>query len=166
VNHLSPHFSPGFCGGGSGHVDCVALPWAPCIHARLRRLAAKLGEESGFAESEQNDQASVTAQLTSRPQAKPCLTTWECRPWWPAEEEKGTARTVRCPSGTAGPEVERKRRFLVVGVQTDAPGSESREKRIIRAAVKPFVGLRAWRLGLYLARTRWLAGTRWWSLFV
>ncbi len=56
---LSPHFSPGFyCGGGSGHVCCVALPRAPrrtveygcgalgrapCIHARLRRLATKPG---------------------------------------------------------------------------------------------------------------------------
>ena len=30
VNGISPHFSPDFyCGGGSGHVYCVALPRAP-----------------------------------------------------------------------------------------------------------------------------------------
>src|SRR5512136_616600 len=54
---LSPHFSQAFyCGGGSGHVYsvalgraprrtveyvCGALGRAPCIHARLRRLATK-----------------------------------------------------------------------------------------------------------------------------
>ena len=69
---LSLHFSPVFyCGGGSGHVYCVALgraprhtvvyvcgalgragwkaPDAPCIHARLRRLATKTGEKCGLA---------------------------------------------------------------------------------------------------------------------
>jgi len=61
----SPHFSPSvYCGGGFGHVYDVALPWAPrhtvkyacgafrrapCIHARLRRLATKYGEKSGLA---------------------------------------------------------------------------------------------------------------------
>ena len=61
----SPHFSPGFyCGGGSRHVYCVALGRAPrrtvdyacgalgrapCIHARLRRLATKLREKCGQA---------------------------------------------------------------------------------------------------------------------
>jgi hypothetical protein len=61
---LNPHFSPSFCcGGGSGHVYCVALPRAPrhtvkyacgalrrapCIHARLRRLATKDGEKCGL----------------------------------------------------------------------------------------------------------------------
>jgi hypothetical protein len=67
----SPHFSQAFyCGGGSGHVYCVALPraprrtveyacgalsragWkapdAPCIHARLRRLATKPCEKCGL----------------------------------------------------------------------------------------------------------------------
>jgi len=60
----SPHFSPSFCcGGGSGHVYGVALPWAPrhtvkyacgalrrapCIHARLHRLATKHGEKCGL----------------------------------------------------------------------------------------------------------------------
>jgi hypothetical protein len=58
----SPHFSPAFyCGGGSGHVYFVALGQAPrrtvkapsgrapCIHARLHRLATKSGEKSGLA---------------------------------------------------------------------------------------------------------------------
>jgi hypothetical protein len=61
----SPHFSQAFyCGGGSGHVYCVALRRAPrrtvecacgalgrapCIHARLRRLATKPCEKSGLA---------------------------------------------------------------------------------------------------------------------
>jgi len=60
----SPHFAPGFyCGVGSGHVYCVALRRAPrrtvkyacgalgrapCIHARLRRLATKPGEKCGL----------------------------------------------------------------------------------------------------------------------
>ncbi len=59
-----PHFSPAFyCGNGSGHVYCVALcraprrtaeyvcgglGRAPCIHARLRRLAMKPGEKCGL----------------------------------------------------------------------------------------------------------------------
>jgi hypothetical protein len=63
---LSPHFSPAFyCGGGSGHVYCVALSRAPrhtveyacgalgrapCIHTRLRCLATKSGEKCGLAE--------------------------------------------------------------------------------------------------------------------
>jgi hypothetical protein len=62
--NASPHFSPIFyCGGGSGHVYCVALcraprhtveyacgalGRAPCIHARLRRLATKSGEKCGL----------------------------------------------------------------------------------------------------------------------
>jgi hypothetical protein len=61
---LNPHFSPAFyCGGGSRHVYCVALcraprhtveyacgalGRAPCIHARLRRLATKSGEKCGL----------------------------------------------------------------------------------------------------------------------
>src|SRR5512136_3092493 len=61
---LDPHFSPAFyCGGGSGHVYCVALlraprrtveyacgalGCAPCIHARLRRLATKPCEKCGL----------------------------------------------------------------------------------------------------------------------
>ena len=60
----NPHFSPAFyCGDGSGHVYCVALcraprrtveyvcgalGRAPCIHARLRRLATKPGEKCGL----------------------------------------------------------------------------------------------------------------------
>jgi len=64
IGNPSPHFSPSFCcGGGSGHVYCVALPWAPrhtvkyacgalrrapCIHARLHRLATKHGEKCGL----------------------------------------------------------------------------------------------------------------------
>jgi hypothetical protein len=60
----SPHFSPAFyCGVGSGHVysvalgraprhtveySCGALDRAPCIHARLRRLATKPGEKCGL----------------------------------------------------------------------------------------------------------------------
>ena len=67
----SPLFSRAFyCGGGSGHVYCVALrraprrtveyacgalgragweaPDAPCIHARLRRLATKPREKNGL----------------------------------------------------------------------------------------------------------------------
>jgi hypothetical protein len=60
----SPHFSRAFyCGGGSGHVYCVALGRAPrrtveyvcgalgrapCIHARLRRLATKPREKRGL----------------------------------------------------------------------------------------------------------------------
>ena len=63
---LALHFSPIFyCGGGSGHVYCVALGRAPrhtvvyvcgalgrvpCIHARLRRLATKTGEKCGLGE--------------------------------------------------------------------------------------------------------------------
>ena len=59
----NPHFSHGFyCGGGSGHVYRVALPRAPrrtveyargalgrapCIHARLRRLATKPVRKAG-----------------------------------------------------------------------------------------------------------------------
>src|SRR5512136_2162689 len=59
-----PHFSPAFyCGGGSGYVyrvallraprrtveyACGALGRAPCIHARLRRLAKKPGEKCGL----------------------------------------------------------------------------------------------------------------------
>jgi len=65
----SPHFSPASCcGGGSGHVYCVALGRrldvlsrtpaapsgrAPCIHARLHRLATKSGEKSGLEEGEE-----------------------------------------------------------------------------------------------------------------
>jgi hypothetical protein len=61
---VNPHFSPAFyCGGGSGHVCCVALGRAsrqtvksasealgraPCIHARLHRLATKPGEKYGL----------------------------------------------------------------------------------------------------------------------
>ena len=61
---INPHFSPAFyCGGGSGHVYCVALRRAsrqtvksacealgraPCIHARLHRLATKPGEKCGL----------------------------------------------------------------------------------------------------------------------
>ena len=61
---VSPHFSPAtYCGGGSGHVYCVALGRAsrqtvesasealgraPCIHARLHRLATKPGEKCGL----------------------------------------------------------------------------------------------------------------------
>ena len=61
---LSPHFSPGFCcGGGYRHVYCVALGRAPrrsvhyvsgalgrapCIHARLHRLATNPGEKCGL----------------------------------------------------------------------------------------------------------------------
>ena len=60
----NPHFSPAFyCGGGSGHVYCVALGRAPrrtveyacgalgrapCIHTRLHRLATKSGEKCGL----------------------------------------------------------------------------------------------------------------------
>ena len=60
----NPHFSQAFyCGGGSGHVYCVALGRAPrhtveyvcgalgrapCIHARLRRLATKPCEKCGL----------------------------------------------------------------------------------------------------------------------
>src|SRR5208337_1126585 len=60
----SPHFSQAFyCGGGSGHVYfvalrraprrtveyvCGALGRAPCIHARLRRLATKPCEKCGL----------------------------------------------------------------------------------------------------------------------
>ena len=59
-----PHFSQAFyCSGGSGHVYCVAigraprrtveyacgaLGRAPCIHARLRRLATKSDEKCGL----------------------------------------------------------------------------------------------------------------------
>ncbi len=59
-----PHFSPAFyCGDGSGNVYrvalrraprrtfeyvCGALGRAPCIHARLRRLATKPGEKCGL----------------------------------------------------------------------------------------------------------------------
>ena len=62
---VRPHFSPAFyCGDGSGHVYCVALHRAPrrtveyacgalgrapCIHARLRRLATKPDEKCGLA---------------------------------------------------------------------------------------------------------------------
>jgi hypothetical protein len=62
--NLNPHFSRAFyCGGGSGHVYgvalrraprrtveyvCGALGRAPCIHARLRRLATKPREKCGF----------------------------------------------------------------------------------------------------------------------
>ena len=58
---VKSYFSPDFyCGGGSGHVygvalgraprhnvkyACGALLCAPCIHARLRRLATKPGEK-------------------------------------------------------------------------------------------------------------------------
>ncbi len=61
---FNPHFSPAFyCRDGSGHVYCVALRRAPrrtveyvcgalgrapCIHARLRRLATKPGEKCGL----------------------------------------------------------------------------------------------------------------------
>src|SRR4030067_642367 len=61
---LSPHFSPGFCcGGGYRHVYCVALGRAPrrsvhyvsgalgrapCIHARLHRLATNPGVKCGL----------------------------------------------------------------------------------------------------------------------
>jgi hypothetical protein len=61
---VNPHFSPDFYyGGGSGHVSsvalgraprhtveyaCGALRRAPCIHARLRRLATKPGEKCGL----------------------------------------------------------------------------------------------------------------------
>jgi len=61
---LNPHFSPAlYCGGGSGHVYCVALGLAPrrtveyasgalglasCIHAPLCRLATIPGEKSGL----------------------------------------------------------------------------------------------------------------------
>ena len=61
---FNPHFTPAFCySGGSGRVYGVALPRAPrhtveyacgalrrapCIHARLRRLATKYGEKSGL----------------------------------------------------------------------------------------------------------------------
>jgi len=61
----NPHFSRAFyCGGGSEHVCCVvlrraprrtveyvcrALGLAPCIHARLRRLATKPREKCGLA---------------------------------------------------------------------------------------------------------------------
>jgi hypothetical protein len=61
----SPHFSPAFyCGGGSGHVYCVALGRAPrrtveyacgallsraLYPCRLHRLATKSGEKSGLA---------------------------------------------------------------------------------------------------------------------
>ena len=64
IKAASPHFSQAFyCGGGSGHVYCVALRQAPrrtveyvcralgrapCIHARLRRLATKPCEKSGL----------------------------------------------------------------------------------------------------------------------
>jgi hypothetical protein len=60
----NPRFSPAFtCGGGSGHVYRVALRRAfrqtvksasealgraPCIHARLQRLATKPGEKCGL----------------------------------------------------------------------------------------------------------------------
>ena len=60
----SPHFSRAFyCGGASRHVYCVALrraprrtveyvcgalSRAPCIHARLRRLATKPREKCGL----------------------------------------------------------------------------------------------------------------------
>jgi len=67
----SPHFSPSFCcGGGSGHVYCVALPRASrhtvkyaCgalrrawlakrrIHTRLHHLATKHGEKCGLAKT-------------------------------------------------------------------------------------------------------------------
>jgi len=65
---FNPHFSPSFCcGGGFGHVYCVALPRAPrhtvkyacgalrrvpCIHARLHRLATKHGEKCGLDEGQ------------------------------------------------------------------------------------------------------------------
>jgi hypothetical protein len=49
LDYSSPHFSQAFyCGGGSGHVYCVALRRAPCIHARLRRLATKPCEKCGL----------------------------------------------------------------------------------------------------------------------
>ncbi len=64
THYTSPHFSPTFyCGVGSGHVYCVALPraprrtvkyasgalsHAPGIHARLHRLATKPGEKCGL----------------------------------------------------------------------------------------------------------------------
>jgi len=68
IGGINPHFSPSFCCcGGSGHVYCVALPRAPrhtvkyacgalrrapCIHARLHRLATKHGEKCGLRELE------------------------------------------------------------------------------------------------------------------
>ena len=67
---FNPHFSPDFyCGGGSRHVYCVALGRAPrhtvkyacgalrrapCIHARLSRLAAKPGEKCGLGSQNAN----------------------------------------------------------------------------------------------------------------
>jgi hypothetical protein len=67
IEDPSPHFSPAFyCCGGSGHVYCVALGRAPrhtvehacgalgrapCIHARLRRLATKTGEKCGLGDA-------------------------------------------------------------------------------------------------------------------
>ncbi len=64
VHGAIPHFSRAFyCGGGSGHVyfvalrraprrtveyACGALGRAPCIHARLRRLATKSREKCGL----------------------------------------------------------------------------------------------------------------------
>ena len=64
AQRFSPHFSRAFyCGDGSGHVYCVALcraprrtveyvcgalGRAPCIHARLRRLATKPREKCGL----------------------------------------------------------------------------------------------------------------------
>ena len=61
---MNPHFSQDFyCGGADGHVYCVALRRAPrrtveyvcgalgrapCIHARLRRLATKPCEKQDF----------------------------------------------------------------------------------------------------------------------
>jgi hypothetical protein len=67
----SPHFSPGFyCGGGYGHVYCVALGRAPrrsvnnasgalgrapCIHAHLHHLATNPGEKCGLGSSASGD---------------------------------------------------------------------------------------------------------------
>jgi hypothetical protein len=64
ISGASPHFSQGFyCGGAARHVYSVALPRAPrrtveyacgalgrapCIHARLRRLATKPCEKCGL----------------------------------------------------------------------------------------------------------------------
>ena len=68
TQYTSPHFSPAsYSGGGSGHVYGVALRRAsrqtvksasealgraPCIHARLHRLATKPGEKCGLGEVE------------------------------------------------------------------------------------------------------------------
>ena len=130
-----PHFSRAFyCGGSSRHVCCVALrraprrtveyvcgalSRAPCIHARLRRLATKPREKCGLgacprigkgrvpglegADARRRDAGDVGAHRRGAPTKQMPLPSRNPKGAWGLHGDRCVARRRRCASTSPPP---------------------------------------------------------------